>query len=283
MSNTASISPFSFTQQHVLVVGGTSGINLGVAMLFAEMGASVTVCSRQSQKVDAAVAKLQAHAAIHAASSAATIAGFCADVRELDVLAQGIEEAVNRAGPLQVVVSGAAGNFPALVADMSSNGFRSVMEIDLLGTFHVMKAVYPHLVKPGAAVINISAPQAFIPMEGQSHVCAAKAGVDMLTRTLCKEWGEDGVRINSIVPGPIAGTEGMNRLAPGEKMQQAVAKTVPLQRLGDTRDIGMACAFLASPWASYISGAILPVDGGWSQNAAGNLSGQLAAALKQSQ
>jgi NAD(P)-dependent dehydrogenase (short-subunit alcohol dehydrogenase family) len=163
-----------------------------------------------------------------------------------------------------VLISGAAGNFPAPALGMSSNGFKSVVDIDLLGTFHVLQAAYPYLIKPGAAIINISAPQALIPMELQVHVCAAKAGVDMVTRVLAMEWGPEGVRVNSIVPGPIAGTEGMARLAPTPEIQKQVTESVPLRRNGTPMDIANMAMFLASPLASYVNGAVIPVDGGWS-------------------
>ena len=118
------------------------------------------------------------------------------------------------AGPIDVLVSGAAGNFPALREGSPPNGFKAVVDIDLLGTFHVMRAAYPHMRRPGGSLINISAPQASIPMPMQVHVCAAKAGVDMVTRCLAIEWGPEGLRVNGVVPGPIDGTEGMARLAP---------------------------------------------------------------------
>ena len=167
-------------------------------------------------------------------------------------------------GEFDVLVSGAAGNFPARAMDMSSNGFAAVMNIDLLGSYHVLRAAYPYLRKPGGSVINISAPQSFIPMILQSHVCAAKAGVDMLTRTLAMEWGSEGIRVNSIVPGPIQDTEGMRRLAPTPQHIDEVAESVPLKRLGKSDDIGKAAMFLSSPMADYITGAVIPVDGGWS-------------------
>jgi NAD(P)-dependent dehydrogenase (short-subunit alcohol dehydrogenase family) len=97
----------------------------------------------------------------------------------------------------------------------------------------------------------------------QAHVCAAKAGVDMLTRTLAIEWGPEGIRVNSIIPGPIAGTEGMARLAPTAQATRAVIDSVPLRRVGTPDDVADACLFLASDAARYVSGAILPVDGGW--------------------
>lgn len=258
-----------FTDKNVLVVGGTSGINRGVAELFARHGARVAVASRSQEKVDATVVALKAHGS--------EAMGFAADVRNPAAIAEGVASVQKAFGDLDVVVSGAAGNFPATAVGMSANAFKSVIDIDLMGTFHVMQAVYPHLRKPGATVINISAPQAFIPMQAQSHVCAAKAGVDMITRTLSMEWGADGVRVNSIVPGPIDGTEGMARLAPTDEMRAACVQSVPLRRMGQPEDIGNACLFLASDLGSYVSGVVLPVDGGWAQNGAGSMSESLAA------
>lgn len=266
-------SPFDFHSKNILVVGGTSGINRGVAESFAKAGARVAVISRSQDKVDDTLQSLKNCGATDAL-------GFSADVREADKIKSVVAELAEKWGKLDVVVSGAAGNFPAFATGMSSNGFRSVVEIDLLGTFHVMQAVYPHLQKPGASIINISAPQAFIPMAAQSHVCAAKAGVDMITRTLCIEWGGEGVRINSVVPGPIDNTEGMKRLAPTEGIRAAVKKSVPLQRMGSTDDIANTCMFLASDYASYISGAVIPVDGGWALGGAGVMGASLAELLK---
>ncbi|MGB5325416.1 MAG: SDR family oxidoreductase [Pseudomonadales bacterium] len=252
-----------FSGKTVVVIGGTSGINRGIAELFALHGAKVAVASRSQEKVDDTVAKLE--------SLGAEAMGFSADVREPEAVTAGLA-AVHRAyGDFDVLVSGAAGNFPAMVSDLSPKGFKTVVEIDLLGTFHVMKGAYPFLKKPGASVINISAPQAFLPMQAQSHVCAAKAGVDMVTRTLALEWGPEGIRVNSVTPGPIDGTEGMARLAPTEEIRQHVVKSVPMKAMGLPVDIGHACAFLASPLASYISGIILPVDGGWSTAGCGNM------------
>jgi NAD(P)-dependent dehydrogenase (short-subunit alcohol dehydrogenase family) len=264
---------FDFNNKNVLVVGGTSGINRGIAETFASAGARVAVVSRAQEKVDDTIQSLKN-------CGAADARGFAADVREAEAIKNGVAEIAAAWGNLDVVVSGAAGNFPALATGMSANGFRSVIEIDLLGTFHVMQAVYPYLQKPGAAIINISAPQAEIPMAGQSHVCAAKAGVDMITRTLCLEWGAEGVRINSIIPGPIDNTEGMKRLAPNEAIRAAVTRSVPLQRMGSTDDIANACLFLASDFASYITGAVIPVDGGWAQGGAALVGASLAEMLK---
>jgi NAD(P)-dependent dehydrogenase (short-subunit alcohol dehydrogenase family) len=257
-----------FTGAHAFVAGGTSGINLGIAEGFAAAGASVTVMSRSPDKVDAAVRRLRA--------LGAEAGGSAADVRDPDATATALQQAYESFGEIDVLVSGAAGNFPASALQMSPNAFRSVVDIDLLGTYHVLRAAYPLLRKPGAAVINVSAPQAFLPMALQSHVCAAKAGVDMLTRVLAIEWGPDGIRVNAVVPGPIAQTEGMARLAPTTEAMEMIRRTVPIARLGTPGDLASACLLLASPLAGYITGVVLPVDGGWALSGASQAMGELA-------
>lgn len=244
-----------FSGLTVVVIGGTSGINRGIAEAFGQLGAKVAVASRSDDKVESTVTALRA--------AGAQAAGFSADVRDYDALEAGLAKVAQEWGSIDVLVSGAAGNFPALAKQMSPNGFKAVVDIDLLGTYNVMRAAYPHLRKPGACVINISAPQAIVPMAGQAHVCAAKAGVDMITKTLALEWGGDGIRINSVLPGPIDGTEGMERLAPSNEMREACRQSVPLGRMGTATDIANACMFLASPLASFVNGVVLPVDGGW--------------------
>lgn len=262
-----------FTGKTVVVVGGTSGINRGVAELFAKHGAKVAVASRSQEKVDATVEALKAFGG--------EAMGFAADVRQQAELKSGLTQVHEAYGDFDVLVSGAAGNFPAMANGMSANAFKSVVDIDLLGTFHVMQTAHPFLRKPGASIINISAPQAFLPMIAQSHVCAAKAGVDMITRCLALEWGEEGIRVNSIVPGPIEGTEGMKRLAPTDELMEMAKKSVPLKRLGSPEDIGNAALYLCSPAASYVSGVVMPVDGGWSLGGASGLSNQLADIMKE--
>jgi len=260
---------FDFSGKRVFVFGGTSGINLGIARCFAEAGADVAVASRSQDKVDAAVAGLQA--------LGSRASGYALDVRDVEAVRGALAEHQSGAPPLDVLVSGAAGNFPAFAIDMSANGFKAVVDIDLMGSFHVLQSAWPYLAKPGASVINISAPQAWLAMPMQSHVCAAKAGVDMLTRTLALEWGAAGVRINSIAPGPIADTEGFRRLIPNEKVAERARRSVPLGRFGTVADIGRAALFLSSDAAAYISGTVLPVDGGWS------VAGASAAGLAMSQ
>ncbi|MCL4187743.1 MAG: SDR family oxidoreductase [Rhodobacteraceae bacterium] len=247
---------FDYAGARVFVVGGTSGINLGIAAAFAAAGAEVGVGSRSAGKVAAAVAALSA--------PGRPAFGAVFDVRDAAAVAEGIGGFAAAGGRIDVLVSGAAGNFPAAAHALSPNGFKSVVDIDVLGTWNVMKAAHPHLRRPGAAVISISAPQAQVAMALQAHACAAKAGVDMVTRCLALEWGREGVRVNSVIPGPIDGTEGMARLAPDAAARARVAAAVPLGRMGTAAEVAALCLFLGSAAASYVTGAVLTVDGGWS-------------------
>lgn len=247
--------------QHVFITGGSSGINLGLAFAFGELGAKVSINGRKQDKLDEAVKQLKA--------KGIDARGYAADVRDFAAVEAMLAQASAHAGPVKVLVCGAAGNFPAPVVGLSSNGFNAVVGIDLLGTFHACRAGFEHLVKPGGVVLAISAPQAQVPYPLQAHVCAAKAGVDMLVKTLALEWGGVGVRVCSIWPGPIAETEGMSRLAPDEKSRVAVEKQVPLQRFGTKAEVAQLALFLGSDAASYCTGAVYAADGGMALMGAG--------------
>lgn len=240
----------------VFVTGGSSGINLRIAEAFGEMGAKVAINARKVEKLEAAVKSLRA--------KGITAEGYSADVRDFAAVDGAMEACVKAFGPLDVLVCGAAGNFPAPVALMTSNGFKAVMDIDVLGTFNACRAAFERLTKPGGVIIAISAPQAQVAYPMQAHVCAAKAGVDMLVKTLAMEWGPAGVRVMSIWPGPIDETEGMQRLAGDPEVRKKVEQALPLQRFGTKDDVAQLALFLASPAAKYVTGSVHAVDGGMS-------------------
>ena len=238
------------------VTGGSSGIGLRIAERFAGHGAGVVLAGRKQDKLDSA------RAAIEQAGGSASTAAL--DVRDYDAVASALARTREERGPIDIIVAGAAGNFPAPVLGMSANAFRAVIDIDLLGTFNTLRAAYEHLRRPGASVIAISAAQATVPIAFQSHVCAAKAGVELLMQTLAIEWGPEGVRLNCVTPGPTADTEGMRRLAPAQEIEQALAATIPLRRFGTKDEIADLTLFLCSDAAAYITGATFVCDGGHS-------------------
>lgn len=263
---------FDYSGRTVFVAGGSSGINLAIAEAFVARGAAVCIASRSRDRLDAALERLVRVGA----GGTARVSAQVADVRDMDAVETALKACHEEFGPIDVLVSGAAGNFVAPALGMSSKGFRTVVDIDLVGSFNVLRSAHAFLRKPGAAVINISAPQAANPTKYQAHVCAAKAGIDMLTRVLAMEWGSDGIRINSIIPGPIGDTEGVARLAPSPEALAAMAASIPLGRFGTTADVANMALFLASPLAAFVTGALIPVDGG-SSLAGGR---DLGAALK---
>ncbi len=231
------------------IAGGTSGINLGIAKRMAELGARVAVLGRNPEKAAAAAAEI-GHDAI----------GLTADVRDYGAIRGAMEDVRARFGPMDIVVSGAAGNFLAPVLGMSANAFKTVVDIDLLGTFNVFRGCHD-LLAPNASLIAITAGQAEQPMQLQAHACAAKAGINQLVRVLALEWGPD-VRVNGISPGPIEGTEGMARLAPDASTKQKHFDRIAMKRWGYIDEIAEGAVFLSSDAAKYITGAILDIDGG---------------------
>lgn len=249
-------APKVLAGKNAVITGGGSGINFAIARRFAENGAAVALIGRTKEKLDAAANE------IRKAGGAAS--AHPADVRDYDALAAAIKSGRQAHGGIDVVVCGAAGNFPAPALGMSANGFKAVVDIDLLGTFNTCRAAFEHLRRPGASIINISATQAFTPMPFQAHVCAAKAGVDMLTRCLAIEWGNEGVRVNSIAPGAVDDTEGMRRLAPTPDVRDRLTRAIPLQRFATKDEIADLALFLSSDAARFITGAVVVCDGGQS-------------------
>jgi NAD(P)-dependent dehydrogenase (short-subunit alcohol dehydrogenase family) len=242
-----------FIGKTVFITGGGSGINLGIAKNFAALGANLGICGRRQERLDTAAEELRA--------LGATVCAVAADVRNADALQAAFKRSEEDLGPMDVLVCGAAGNFPCPVEAMSPNGFKAVIDIDLLGTFNSCRFAVEQLKKTKGSIIFISAGQAFLPYFAQCHVGAAKAGIDNFMQNLALEWGPYGIRCNSIAPGPIEGTEGFQRLLP-EGMREKFREVVPLKRFGTVDDIGQLAVFLASPLASYITGTLIVADGG---------------------
>lgn len=236
-----------------LVTGGGSGIGAGIAKLFAHHGATVGLMGRKPEKLEAIALQIRA--------SGGTALALPSDVRDFAGVEAQLKALVAATGRLDIVVNGAAGNFPVPAAALSSNGFKAVIDIDLVGTFHVCRAAFGYLAKQGGSIVSITATQAFVPTMLQAHVGAAKAGIEKLTKDLALEWGSFGIRVNTVAPGPVEGTEGMARLAPG-KAAEELKSLVPLRRYATIEEIAHAVLFLVSPAATYMTGSMLLMDGG---------------------
>jgi len=242
-----------------LVTGGGTGICRGIALAFAAHGCDVAITSRKQEHLDPTAEELRGRGRRALAKAA--------DVRDPAAVAGVVDATVAELGRLDILVNGAAGNFICLAENLSPNGFGTVVDIDLKGTFHVSRAALPHLKARGGSVVNISATLPYLGTMGQSHAAAAKAGIDSLTRTLACEWGPYGIRVNGIAPGPIEGTEGVRRLT-NERSREHAIRGNPLGRMGTVDDIANAALFLCSDAASFINGVTLVVDGGlWLRSA----------------
>ncbi|GAC1446326.1 MAG: SDR family oxidoreductase [Pyrinomonadaceae bacterium] len=235
------------------VTGGGTGITGGVASALARAGMRVALVSRKLEHLESAAETIRANG-----GDAFAVA---ADVRVPEQVAEAVAKTVEHFGSLDTIVNGAAGNFLCAAEELSPNGFGTVVDIDLKGTFNVCRAAFEHLKQSGRGhILNISATLHYGGTPFQLHVSAAKAGVDALTRNLAVEWGRHGIRANAIAPGPIEDTEGMTRLVP-PPVKEALRRRIPLKRFGRIEDIANCAVFLCSDAASYINGAIIVVDG----------------------
>ncbi len=253
------------------VTGGGTGITGGVARALAEAGANVALVSRNIEHLEPAAKAINnarsgrnptvREGAKPENTSIGEAFAIAADVRNPEGVEKAIAATIERFGRIDIVVNGAAGNFLCAAEELSPNGFGTVVDIDLKGTFNVCRAAFAELKKNRGQILNISATLHYLGTPMQLHVSAAKAGVDALTKNLAVEWGRYGIRVNAIAPGPIEDTEGMKRLVP-EPIKEKLRKKVPLGRFGLIKDIENAALFLCSDAASFINGAIIAVDGG---------------------
>ncbi|XP_073302217.1 peroxisomal 2,4-dienoyl-CoA reductase [(3E)-enoyl-CoA-producing]-like isoform X2 [Primulina huaijiensis] len=245
-----------------LLTGGGSGIGFELSTQFGKHGASVAIMGRRKNVIHDAVSVLQ--------SLGIPAVGFEGDVRKQEDARRVVEATVERFGKLDILVNAAAGNFLVAAENLSPNGFKTVMDIDSVGTFTMCHEALKYLKKGGPGkdsstggfILNISATLHYTASWYQIHVSAAKAAVDALTRNLALEWGTDyDIRVNGVAPGPIGDTTGMSKLLPKE-INNGGAESVPLYKVGEKWDIAMAAIYLASVAGKYINGTTLVVDGG---------------------
>ncbi|CAE7230368.1 unnamed protein product [Rhizoctonia solani] len=270
-SKTAFVSPFVpssstfkeniFEGKVLFCTGGGSGICRGMVEAMMKHGVNATIVGRKIDRLTAAANELSA-------STGRQCLPAQADVRSPEQLQAAVKATISKFGRIDFVICGAAGNFLSPIEGITEKGFRTVVEIDTLGTYHTVKATLPYIREQHGSYIMVSATYHYRGMPWQAHMSAAKAGVDAISRVLAVEEGPRGVRSNVIAPGPISGTEGMDRLGAkiSDKDKKAlglmVTSDIPLQRTGHIGDIANAAIFLFSDAASWITGQTLAVDGG---------------------
>ncbi|PYH67286.1 SDR family oxidoreductase [Aspergillus vadensis CBS 113365] len=278
-----------FTNKVVFCTGGAGTICSAQVRALVHLGANACIIGRNVEKTEKAAQD------IATARPGAKVIGIGAvDVRKLDSLQAAADRCAQELGGIDYVIAGAAGNFLASINQLSANAFKSVIDIDVLGSYNTLKATIPYLVesakkhrmdseslKPSAAgtggrIIFVSATLHYRTAPFQTHVSVAKAGVDALSHSVAIEFGPLGVTSNIIAPGPIASTEGLDRLLPSDTKDTYI-KSQPLGRVGSVRDIADATVYLFADTGSYVSGQTLVVDGAsWRMSTTGATSGKLA-------
>ena len=250
----------------VIVTGGGTGLGKAIAVEFARLGAKVAIVSRSEEHRAAGLAALEA---VGARIGQSAIAVGC-DIRDPAAVARAFDAVTDALGLVDVLVNNAAGNFPVPAEDMSPNAWRTVTDIVLNGTFYCSREFGRRHIMAGTpgSIINIGAAYAWTGGPGFAHSSAAKAGVKNLTETLAVEWGPYGIRVNGLVPGLFPHDDETANIRSVPDRRKSEALRCPAHRVGQPHELGWAATFLASPFASFISGHTLVVDGAnWQRRA----------------
>ncbi len=252
--------------KRILITGGGTGLGKGMARRFLELGATVYICGRRESVLTDTAAEL-------AAATGGTMQALPCDVRNLEAV-EAMIDAIWKHAPLDILVNNAAGNFIARTEDLSPRAFDSVIGIVLMGTLHATMACGHRWVKAGhrGTVLSISATYA---PSGSAYVvpsAISKAGVEALTRSLAVEWGNRGIRMNAIAPGPIPTPGAFSRLLPRPELEKLALDRNPLHRFGTVEELANLAAFLVSDGSGYINGEVIRMDGGEFLQGAGEFS-----------
>ena len=239
-----------------VITGGGTGLGLATAQRLAGLGAHVVLLGRRHEVVDAAAQ------AIRDAGGAAT--SNAVDVRDYSTVADCFAEIAERRAGIDIVINNAAGNFRCATEELSANGWRSVIDIGLNGTFNCSRAAFQYLtVSPYIGrIVSVITTYGANGWPGCAPAAASKAGIQSLMRTLAVEWADRNILCNSVAPGVIGDTEGASRIHKNDSAGSSELDRIPLRRFGDKHDIATAIAYLVSPAGTYINGADLVVDGG---------------------
>jgi NAD(P)-dependent dehydrogenase (short-subunit alcohol dehydrogenase family) len=251
-------------QKRVLITGGGTGLGRGMAERFLELGARVHICGRRQEVIAQTTRELSGKGPIH---------GMICDVRDPDAV-DAMIDSIWSEGPLDILVNNAAGNFLARTEELSLRAFQSVLNIVLLGTLHCTLACGRRWLaaQRRGTVLSISATYAPVGSAFVVPSATAKAGVEALTRSLAVEWGDRGIRMNAIAPGPIPTEGAFSRVLPHPGLEAAALDRNPLRRFGTVEELANLAAFLVSDGSGYINGEVVRMDGGEFLQGAGEFS-----------
>ena len=235
-----------------VVTGGATGLGFATARRLGQDGQAVVLASRKRDHLEDARRRLRDE-------------GIACEIAELDVRdADGVDALFASLPDVSAVVNNAAGNFVCPTVELSPNGFRAVVEISLFGCFHCSRALARRLIAEGqpGAIVNIVATYAWTGAPGVAHSAAAKAGMIAFTKSVAREWGSHGIRVNAVAPGFVPTEQAVESILARGEAQDRMRDLIPLGRFGEPAEIADAVAFLLSDAAAYITGSVLTVDGG---------------------
>ncbi|NXJ69991.1 DECR2 reductase, partial [Rostratula benghalensis] len=265
-------SPDILAGQVAFITGGGSGIGFRIAEIFMRHGCWTVIASRNLQRVLEASKKL-------VAATGQQCLPLCVDVRQPQTVVAAVDEALKEFKRIDILVNGAAGNFLCPASALSFNAFKTVIDIDTIGTFNTCKVLFEKYFRDhGGVIVNITATLSYRGQALQVHAGSAKAAIDAMTRHLAVEWGPNKIRVNSLAPGPITGTEGYRRLGGRFAEESSHFEVIPLQRAGNKTEIAHGTLYLASCLSSYVTGTTLVVDGGSWLTSANNFPAMLGIA-----
>ena len=252
--------------KRILITGGGTGLGKGMAQRFLEVGASVHICGRRAEVLEETAAEL-------AASTQGAIHAIPCDVRNPEAV-EAMIDGIWQKSPLDILVNTAAGNFIARTEELSPGAWNSVIGIVLMGTLNCTLACGRRWLKAGhrGTVLSISATYAPV---GSAYVvpsAVSKAGVEALTRSLAVEWGNRGIRMNAIAPGPIPTQGAFSRVLPRPELESHALDRNPMHRFGTVEELANLAAFLVSDGSRYINGEVIRMDGGEFLQGAGEFS-----------
>jgi len=257
-------------QKRILITGGGTGLGKAMAQRFLELGAMVYICGRREEVLQKTAAELSPKLS---AASKGSIHALPCDVRDLNAV-EAMIDSIWKAGPLDILVNNAAGNFIARTEELSPRAFESVIGIVLMGTLHATIACGRRWLKANHAGTVLSISATYAPV-GSAYVvpsAVSKAGVEALTRSLAVEWGNRGIRMNAIAPGPIPTQGAFSRLLPRADLEALALDRNPLRRFGTVEELANLAVFLVSDGSGYINGEVVRMDGGEFLQGAGEFS-----------